>query len=41
VIFRASRHQTQRPDRQEASGLQFTTDFGLRAAPVAGCRHKR
>jgi hypothetical protein len=31
VIFRASRHQTQRPDRQEASGLQFTTDFGLRA----------
>ena len=38
VIFRASRHQTQRPDRQEASGLQFTTDFGLRACtplPVA------
>ena len=31
VIFRASRHQTHRPDRQEASGLQFTTDFGLRA----------
>jgi hypothetical protein len=31
VIFRASRHQTQRPDRQQASGLQFTTDFGPRA----------
>ena len=27
VIFWASRHQTQRPDRQQASGLQFTTDF--------------
>ena len=38
VIFRASRHQAHRPDRQEASGLQFTTDFGLRARtplPVA------
>ncbi len=39
VIFRASRDQTQRPDRQQASGLQFTTDFGLRAAPLGGCRH--
>ena len=35
VIFRASRHQAHRPDRQEASGLQFTTDFGLRARTLA------
>src|SRR5438105_8879792 len=31
VIFLASRHQTQRPDRRETGGLRFTTDFGLRA----------
>ena len=31
VIFKASRHHTQTPDRQETSGLQFTTDFELRA----------
>jgi hypothetical protein len=38
VIFRASRRQTQRPDRQEDSGLQFTTDLrtaGPRPLPVA------
>jgi len=32
VIFRAFRHKTAlKPDRQEARGLQFTTDFRLRA----------